>query len=312
MDRFGDRAVEAVRRTGPLCAGIDPSAALLGAWGLPDDAGGLRSFGRRCIAAYAGVVPVVKAQVAFFERHGSPGYAALEELLAEARHAGLLVIADAKRGDIGSTSSAYAAAWLDGSSPLAADAVTVTPYLGLGALAPMIEAARTGGRGIFVVVRSSNPEGRALQQAVLAGGSSVEDGLLAEIAGLNRAELTTAVPGERTGVGLTTAVPGERTGVGLTTAVPGERTGVGSVGAVVGATLVPSRMSLSLVGGMILAPGVGAQGADPADVAALFAGCPPGTVLPSASRSLLAAGPSVGSLRAAAVAVRDEMAVALA
>lgn len=274
MDSFGERVAGAVARTGPLCAGIDPSSALLGEWGLPDDADGLRAFGSRCIEAFAGVVPVVKAQVAFFERLGSAGFAALEALLADARDAGLLVIADAKRGDIPSTSEAYAGAWLDGSSPLAADAVTVTPYLGLGALQPLFDAARAGGRGVIVVVRSSNPEGRLLQEATMAGGDSVEDGLLAGIAGVNRAQ-------------------------------------GGTVGVVVGANLHPSGFPLSQVGGVILTPGVGAQGATASEVAELFSGCPEGAVLPNASRSLLAAGPSVGALRAAAGRVREEMAVAL-
>ncbi|HEY5245264.1 MAG TPA: orotidine-5'-phosphate decarboxylase, partial [Acidimicrobiales bacterium] len=131
-EAFGERLVDAVARSGPLCAGIDPSAALLGAWGLPDDADGLRAFGAACVEAFAGAVPVVKPQVAFYERHGSAGLAALETLIAEASAAGLLVVADAKRGDIDSTSEAYADAWLGRSSRLAADAVTATPYLGLG------------------------------------------------------------------------------------------------------------------------------------------------------------------------------------
>ncbi|HEX3947655.1 MAG TPA: orotidine-5'-phosphate decarboxylase [Acidimicrobiales bacterium] len=272
--------VAAVGRTGPLCAGIDPSAGLLAAWGLPDDASGLRAFGAACVEAFAGVVPVVKPQVAFFERHGAAGLAALEELIGTARSAGLLVIADAKRGDIGSTMEAYADAWL-GTGPLAADAVTAVPYLGLGALEPLLVAARANGRGVFVVVRSSNPEGRPLQEAVVGGtgdvgGRSVEDTLLGQIADLNRVE----------------------------------GTAVGSVGAVIGATLAPSAFSPADLRGPILAPGIGAQGATAEDAAGLFAGCPAGTVLPNVSRSVLAAGPSVEGLRAAATAARDELAAA--
>ena len=134
--------------TGPLCAGIDPSPALLEQWGLPDSADGLRTFGLRCVEAFAGAVPVVKPQVAFFERHGSAGLAALESVLAAARQAGLLVIADAKRGDIGTTMDAYASAWLDPDSPLCADAVTVHPYLGIGALRPAFDLAAAAGRGV--------------------------------------------------------------------------------------------------------------------------------------------------------------------
>jgi orotidine-5'-phosphate decarboxylase len=274
---FGERVVEAVGRTGPLCAGIDPSASLLGEWGLDDDAAGLREFAARCVDAWAGVVPVVKPQVAFFERHGSEGFAALEWLLGAARDAGILVIADAKRADIANTLEAYADAWLDPASPLAADAVTAVPYLGLGALTPMFDRARSGGRGVVVVVRSSNPEGRPLQRADVGGGVTVEDDLLAEIAASNREE----------------GAP------------------VGSVGAVIGATLEPTGFALSGFGGIVLAPGVGAQGATPADIARRFTGCPPGTVLPNVSRSLLAAGPSVPDLRAAAIGVRDELAAGL-
>ena len=154
-------------------------------WGLSDDAKGLRTFCRTCVEAFAGAVAVIKPQVAFFERHGSAGMAELESLIAEATAAGLIVIADAKRGDIDSTAEAYADAWLGDASPLAADAVTAHPYLGLGALAPLVRRAAANGRGVLVVARSSNPEGRGLQQAVTADGTGVEDMLLGEIAALN-------------------------------------------------------------------------------------------------------------------------------
>ncbi|MGH9089391.1 MAG: orotidine-5'-phosphate decarboxylase [Acidimicrobiales bacterium] len=278
---FGTRVAAAVARTGPLCAGIDPSAALLGAWGLPDDAGGLASFAGRCVEAFAGTVPVVKPQLAYFERHGAAGLAALEHLLAAAADAGLLVIADAKRGDTDSTSAAYADAWLGEGSPLAADAVTAHAYLGLGALAPMVAAARRTGRGVLVVARSSNPEGLALQAAVGPGGRAVGDLVLDGVAACNREE-------------------------GLA---------VGSVGAVVGATLAPTDGlpgQLAAVGGVLLAPGLGAQGASVADVGALFGACRPGTVLPSVSRSVLAAGPDPAALRQAAAQVRDELSAVLA
>src|ERR1700722_3828421 len=230
---FAEAVASAVARTGPLCAGIDPSPELLERWGLPDSADGLRSFGLRCVEAFAGVVPVVKPQVAFFERRGSAGVGALESVLAAARDAGLLVIADAKRGDIGSTMEAYAAAWLDPQSPLAADAVTVVPYLGIGALGPALDLAAASGRGVIVVVRSSNPEGRAIQEATTSGpdgwpnGPRVEDALLEAIRDLNHGGL---------------AVPG-------------------TVGAVGGGTLGPSHFDLAGLGGVILAPGFGAQGA---------------------------------------------------
>jgi orotidine-5'-phosphate decarboxylase len=276
---FAAQVRDAVAATGPLCAGIDPSVALLEQWGLDRDAGGLLQFGLRCVESFAGVVPVVKPQVAFFEQFGSGGMVALEMVIVEARSAGLLVIADAKRGDIGNTMEAYASAWLDPDSTLSVDAVTALPYLGLGSLDPMIDLAAAHGRGVIVVVRSSNPEGRSLQEARTGGGTgpAVEDLLLAAIAERNH----------------------------------GGRIPEGTVGAVVGATLGPSEFDLRGLGGVILAPGLGAQGAGATEVAALFAGCPPGSVLASASRSLLAAGPERSSLVAAATRARDEIGAAL-
>jgi orotidine-5'-phosphate decarboxylase len=276
-DTFGDRVAAAVRATAPLCAGIDPSAQLLEDWGLSDDARGLEEFCAVCVEAFAGVVAVVKPQVAFFERHGAAGLAELERLVANAHAHGLVVLNDAKRGDVDTTVQAYADAWVGEASPLAGDAVTVHPYLGLGALEPLVRLAAANGRGVMVVARSSNPEGRALQQAVTAQGASVEDMLLAEIAALNGS-------------------------AGIPT---------GTVGAVVGATLPPSDFPLSQLGGVILAPGLGAQGAGPADVAERFAGCAPGTVLPSSSRGLLQHGPDPEALRRNAELLARELSAAM-
>ena len=276
-DTFGDRVAAAVRATGPLCAGIDPSPELLKDWGLSDDAHGLRTFGATCVEAFAGEVGVVKPQVAFFERHGAAGLAELERLVADAHAHGLVVLNDAKRGDVDTTVEAYADAWVGAASPLAGDAVTVHPYLGLGALEPLVRLAAANGRGVVVVARSSNPEGRALQQARTAEGPSVEDMLLAEIAALNG---SAGIP-------------------------------AGTVGAVVGATLPPSDFPLSQLGGVILAPGLGAQGADPADVAERFAGCAPGSVLPSSSRGLLWHGPDPEALRRNAELLVRELSAAM-
>ena len=228
-DSFGDRVAAAVATTGPLCAGIDPSSGLLEAWGLRDNAEGLRSFCAICVEAFAGVVGVVKPQVAFFERHGSAGLAELERLVAEAAAAGLIVIADAKRGDIDSTAAAYADAWLGGASSLAGDAMTVHPYLGLGALAPLVHLASANGKGVIVVVRSSNPEGRDLQQAVTSAGPAVEDMLLAEIAELNALARRPGGHGGRGGRGHVGAVelrviPARRRNSGARAGCPGCRT----------------------------------------------------------------------------------------
>lgn len=275
MQPFGERVVDAVRRTGPLCVGVDPSASLLEEWGLGDDPHGLAEFSSRCVDALAGVVPVIKPQVAFFERHGAAGIAVLERLLSDAASAGLLVIADAKRGDIGSTTAAYADAWFRG--PLAADALTATPYVGLDALEPMIAAARETGRGVVVVVATSNPEGRDLQEATRADGSTVEEALLCEIAARNAAECAAA------------------------------GAAFGSLGAVVGATRRGLR--LAEMGGVLLVPGLGAQGGSVDDIAAGFGACPAGTVLPSSSRGLLSVGPA--RMAAAAARLRDELAASL-
>ena len=191
---------------------------------------------------------MVKPQVAFFERHGAAGMSELERLIAEAQSAGLVVIADAKRGDIDSTADAYAEAWLSESSPLAADAVTAHPYLGLGALAPLVRVAGETGRGVLVVARSSNPEGRSLQLATTAEGSAVEDMLLGEIAALNASE---EVP--------TGTVGG------------GDRRHPESV------TL---RHCPAARRGNLWPLGWEPRGGAPPDVATRFAGCAPGTLLP--------------------------------
>ncbi len=285
---FGERVRRAVAGLGPLCVGIDPSKELLGVFGLPDDAGGLGAFGERCVDALHGVAAVVKPQIAFFERHGSAGVAAFERVVGLARDAGMLVIADAKRGDIGSTTEAYAQAWFDG--PLAADALTATPYVGLGALFPMVAAARATGRGLIVVVSSSNPEGRGVQQARLADGSTVEEALLDAIGRWNAEESGPA---------------GAAGAAGAT----GAAWPLGSVGAVVGATGGAPPAGLGAVGGVVLAPGLGAQGASVSDVARRFSACAPGSVLPASSRALLRLGPE--GLRAAASRLRDELAAAL-
>jgi orotidine-5'-phosphate decarboxylase len=276
-DSFGDRVQAAVGARGPLCAGIDPSPALLAKWGLSDDTDGLRAFCAACVEGFADAVAVIKPQVAFFERHGSAGMAELERLIAAAGAAGLIVIADAKRGDIDSTAAAYADAWLGDASPLAVDALTVHPYLGLGALTPLVRLGSANGRGVIVVARSSNPEGRVLQQAVTPEGSGVEDMLLAGIAELNGSPEVLS----------------------------------GTVGAVIGATLEPSAFALSQLGGVILAPGLGAQGAGPSDVAARFAGCRPGSVLPSSSRGLLNEGPDPADLQQSARSLNRELAAAM-
>src|SRR5437764_1658433 len=124
---FGTRLAEAMAARGSLCVGIDPHPGLLADWGLPVDAKGLERFALTAVEAVAGEVPVIKPQSAFFEAYGSAGIAVLERTIDEARQAGALVLLDVKRGDVGSTMAAYAAAYLAAGAPLAADAITVSP-----------------------------------------------------------------------------------------------------------------------------------------------------------------------------------------
>jgi orotidine-5'-phosphate decarboxylase len=270
-DSFADRFAAARARYGPLVLGADPHAQVLAAWGLSDDADGLERFTDIVLAAADGTVGLVKPQSAFYERHGWRGVRALTRLAAAARELGLLVILDVKRGDVGSTNAAYAQAYLGEGAPVRADAITVHPYLGLAAMGEFTARAAEAGAGVLVVVRSSNPEGRDVQSAA-AGGVSVEQRLLADIGEVN----ARLAPGR-----------------------------LGPAGAVVGPAPGLPPLDLAAVNGLLLAPGVGAQGAAPADVAAAFAACPD-RVMPSASRSLLAAGPGVAGLRDAAARLNGE------
>jgi orotidine-5'-phosphate decarboxylase len=191
-DSFRDRLASAIARRGSLCAGVDPTPSLLAAWGLPDSAAGAAELGLRCVDAFGAIAVAIKTNVAFFEQYGAAGLRSLEQILEAARAAGLITIADAKRADIESTNVAYARAWLSETSPLTADALTVVPYLGTGALDPFVERAAEAGRGVFVVARSSNPEGRELQLARL-GSHSVEEEIIGYLA--TRPEVLGAVVG---------------------------------------------------------------------------------------------------------------------
>lgn len=270
MTGFGARLLEAKARRGPLCLGIDPHPELLRAWDLPTTADGLAAFCDICVQAYAGFAAVVKPQVAFFEAYGAAGYAVLERTIAALRADGVLVIADAKRGDIGSTMAAYAAAWA-GDSPLAADAVTASPYLGFGSLRPLLEVAAAHDRGVFVLAATSNPEGPTVQRAQ-SEGRTVAQLIVDQAAAANA-----------------------RTG-----------TGPGSVGVVVGATVLRPP-DLSTFDGPVLIPGVGVQGGRPEALAGL-GGAAAEWLLPAVSREVLRAGPAVPDLRAAGERMLDAVA----
>ncbi|NEM90208.1 orotidine-5'-phosphate decarboxylase [Galbitalea soli] len=273
---FGDRLGSTFAASGHLCVGIDPHPYLLHSWGLADSAEGLREFGLRVVDATAGRAGIVKPQVAFFERHGAAGFGALERVLGAARAAGLLVIADVKRGDLGTSVEGYAEAWLTPGSSLESDAMTISAYQGVGSLEAPVRIATHHGKGLFVLGATSNPESREVQTAVIArgpnAGRTVAAGIVTEVNRLNSAP-------------------------------------IGSFGVVIGATvdlaehgILPSDLSAT----PILAPGFGHQGARLDDLHRLF-GAASERVIVSSSRAILDAGPDgiAAEVTAQASAVRE-------
>ena len=272
---FGSRAHVAMQAYGPACIGIDPHGSLLEQWGLTDDVEGLDRFASTCVEAFAGQVAFVKPQSAFFERFGARGVVILERTIEDLRHTGSLVILDVKRGDIGSTARAYADAYLDDDAPMAADAITVSPFLGFGSLAPFFEVAEKNDAGVFVLALTSNQEGPEVQHARVVGPSGGGDQTVAGSVLSQLAELNAG------------AHP------------------MGSYGAVVGATIGSSSEDLA-INGPLLVPGFGAQGGTVDDIRRLFGGVID-QVIPSTSRGVLAAGPDVSALRDAASRVNAEL-----
>lgn len=275
-ESFGVRLQERIRDLGPLCIGIDPSGRLLESWGRTDTVDGLEFFSLAVLEAVLDTAAVVKPQVSYFERFGSEGYRVLERLLEEARDANVMVIADVKRGDIGSTNEGYAEAWLSDASPLRVDALTLNPYLGFDSLEPFVRRALETGRGAFVLSATSNIEGRQIQRARTADNVSVEELILRSVAEINA-----------------------------------RGDDLGSLGVVLGATRDRPHFDLSQLGGPYLVPGVGAQGATPDQVARLFDRCPSGTVLVNVGRAVLEVGPERSALRDAARRWRDDLSGAL-
>jgi orotidine-5'-phosphate decarboxylase len=269
---FGARLDAALTARGSLCVGIDPHAALLTAWGLDDSVDGLARFADTCVSAFADTAAVIKPQSAFFERYGAAGVAVLETTVAACRAGGAVVVLDVKRGDIGSTMAAYAEAYLSPGAPLAADAITVSPYLGVGALQPVFDLVASAGAGAFVLAATSNPEGLQIQQAQTASGATVAQTVVDELAARNDG-----------------AAP------------------LGSLGIVAGATIAPGTLSFSGLNGPILAPGVGAQGGTSDDVRQVF-GAATHDVIPSVSRDVLRHGRDVTALRDAVHRLVDEFA----
>jgi orotidine-5'-phosphate decarboxylase len=267
---FGDRLESVFAAYGRLCVGIDPHASLLAEWGQADSAEGVREFGLRVVEAAADRVGIVKPQVAFFERHGAAGYAALERIIREARDAGLVVIADVKRGDIGSSVEAYGDAWLRPGSSLEADAMTISAYQGLGSIEQILVAAEAAGKGLFVLAATSNPEASAIQRAVLQqssrAGSTVAGAITSGVIAWNQGRPDAA-----------------------------DRA-LGSAGVVLGATTdlalagIDTNSEPPRPGLPVLAPGFGHQGGELSDLRLIYGSLSAGVIV-SESRSILAAGP---------------------
>lgn len=258
MMSFGEKLRTVVDVHGRLCLGIDPHSSLLEQWGLSNDAQGARSLALRVIEVAQHRVGILKPQVAFFERFGAAGYLVLEEVIGTARDSGFLVIADVKRGDIGSSVAAYGEAWLAPGSPLESDAMTAVAYQGLGSLDPMIDFARAHGKGVFVLTATSNPEGRTVQQSVSESGRSVAGQLARDVAVCNA-----------------------------------EANGWGAVGVVIGATEPITARGVDPVllhHTPVLGPGFGYQGSRLSDLASIY-GVAAESVIPTVTRSVLSAGP---------------------
>ncbi|NNC10582.1 orotidine-5'-phosphate decarboxylase [Planctomonas sp. JC2975] len=262
-DGFGTRLQRIIAERGGLCVGIDPHSYLLADWALPDDASGARELGLAVVEAAArGGAGIVKPQVAFFERFGSAGYAALEEVLAAARAAGLLVIADVKRGDLGTSVEAYGEAWLTPGAPLEADAMTISAFQGVGSLAGPIRLAAESGKGLFVLAATSNPEAAAIQTSVAPdSGRSVARAIIEDVTVQNQAIGHVAGP----------------------------------LGVVLGATLDLSVFGIDVSSAPtpelpVLAPGFGHQGARIEDAASIY-GEYARMLVVSESRGILSAGP---------------------
>ncbi len=273
MTSFAARLAAKIKDVGPLCVGIDPSTSILQSCSLPDTAEGAFRFAQRVLEASDGKLSIVKPQCAFFERFGSAGWQALERATTLARSMGILVLLDGKRGDIDTTAEAYGHTFFTPAAPLFADAITVHAYLGFGALKRLLDVALKNEGGVFVVVRSSNPEGEALQLARMANGNTVAGDLALTITTFNQTVATA---------------------------------GLGPVGAVVGATCTDADgITQMMPQSFILAPGVGAQGATIADIVTRMPSAR-GRVLPSVSRGILSNGTTVPEIRSALAKMNRE------
>lgn len=286
---FGARTVKALHKRGPLCVGIDPHPQLLRNWGLDDDLASATRFCLTMVDSLAGEVAFIKPQSAFFERFGSQGIALLEQVIARCRQAGTQVILDVKRGDIGSTMQAYAQAYLDPDSALAVDAVTASPYAGVGALQPLFDMAAARNRGVFILALTSNSEGVALQKSLRKDGRTIAQSVIDDVADINAEAEPLGSVGVVVGATISqcrqfqTANLRQKTyGITHTSAQPGE-----------------AAHDLSAVNGPILVPGMGAQGGQPSDLRRVL-GNAATAAIPTYSREIARHGPTEASLKQAA------------
>ena len=271
---FGERLVKTFATSGQLCVGMDPSVEQLKEWGLAESSAGAEQFCMQIIDSCSGEIGLLKPQVSFFEQFGSEGFTALERVLVRASEAGFIVIADAKRGDIGTTMDGYARAWLSTEGPFVADAVTVSPYLGAESLEPTIAFASSNSKGVFILAATSNPEGKVLQSSVSENQRSIASNVASYAAGFNKKSL-------------------------------------GTVGLVIGAQTNLIDMAIEtkkLVHTPILAPGFGAQGAKLSNARSIFGELAEVTIF-SVSRSV--AGESPVGLRERVQSAKAELEIGL-
>ncbi|MBX4335252.1 orotidine-5'-phosphate decarboxylase [Bartonella raoultii] len=252
---------------GPLCVGFDPSHQVLKSWNLSCDAKGLKEFCDILLSAAVGNVGVIKPQAAFFELYGVEGLQILKNLIENAQKQGLLVIVDAKRGDIGSTAEAYGKAWLGSCSAFKADAITVNAFLGFDALLPLIKIAEKTGTGVFIVVQSSNPEGKPIQNARI-GDQTLSVYLAQRIYDYHRQSLEQHNP-------------------------------VGPIGAVIGATLGnEAKETIEMLKScLFLVPGIGAQGGEITQLSHQFPQRHWQNIIPSVSRAITDVGSNIADLK---------------
>jgi orotidine-5'-phosphate decarboxylase len=273
VSSFGERLSTAFQTHGQLCVGIDPSAEQLSSWGLADSASGVLDFSKAILDAAQDQAGIIKPQVAFFEQYGAPGLQVLSEILEDAHSRGFVVIADAKRGDIGSTMDGYTRAWLSNEAAFVADALTLSPFLGISSLQPTIDEAVANGKGVFLLAATSNPEAAEVQGAI-RNGKTIAGQVVSYVAQQNNQT-------------------------------------IGSVGVVIGATVNLDEVGIEaghLSNTPVLMPGFGAQGVELSKAQELFGSISKNLIC---SVSRLVAGSEQLGLKARVQSAKQELEIGL-